>query len=75
MAKSAPQKLRQWRLRIGLSYDAAGERFGVSRQQWYRWETGENVPGAAAMIEIFREGIACPNDFYDLPDIRARNAA
>lgn len=50
-----------------MSQGAAAEWFGASRQQWWRWENGKEVPGPGYMIELHREGAASPNDFYELP--------
>tara|TARA_R110000868_G_scaffold32613_9_gene118720 strand:- start:337 stop:579 length:243 start_codon:yes stop_codon:yes gene_type:complete len=68
MTKRAPQKLKSWRTALDLTQAAAGELFGVTRQQWNRWENGLETPGAAYMIELHREGVCSPNDFFALPE-------
>lgn len=74
--KRAPGKLKAWQREQGLTDADAGAFFGVTRMTWMRWKSGTMIPGPAAMIEIYAQRIAEPNDFYDLPDLRvSRHAA
>ncbi|NYT42300.1 hypothetical protein HZY97_16125 [Sphingomonas sp. R-74633] len=66
--------LRLWQRERGYSDTDAGAHFGVTRQTWLRWKGGA-VPGPAHMIELFRDGVAQPNDFYDLPELVAPRKA
>jgi DNA-binding XRE family transcriptional regulator len=68
MAKQSHSKMQAWRREHRLTQAAAANIVGATRQQWWRWENGTEVPGAAYLIELHREGIASPNDFYDLPE-------
>lgn len=69
--------LRKWRVSNGLTLEAAAEQVGTSRQVWSDWERGRRRPSQSLMIEIYTltGGNVVPNDFYDLPDIRVRDAA
>lgn len=75
MAKQAPTRLKRWRMANGLTHEAAGARFGTTRMTWLRWESGLAVPGPGFMIELYSEGVAEPNDFYDLPALRVGQSA
>lgn len=67
MTKQSQSKLQKWRQTKGFTQGEAAGIIGASRQQWWRWENGLETPGPAYMIELHREGIASPNDFYELP--------
>lgn len=67
--KRAPVKLKAWQREQGLTDADAGAFFGVTRMTWMRWKSGTMIPGPGAMIEIYIQRIAEPNDFYDLPDL------
>lgn len=73
--KRAPFKLKTWQREQGLTDADAGAFFGTTRMTWMRWKSGDMVPGPAFMIELFVQGVAEPNDFYDLPDFRVSKAA
>lgn len=70
-------KLRNWRRLQGLSQAEAAEKLGVARRTWHQWEQGAIVPGPANMIELvtLTGGAVQPNDFYELPSLRAAQAA
>jgi transcriptional regulator with XRE-family HTH domain len=66
-------QIKAWRLEQGWSQIdlAAALRCDVSTI--HRYETGARVPEHAAMLRIYAitNGRVMPNDFYDLPDLRA----
>lgn len=69
--------LRDWRLRKGLTLAAAAQGVGAPDGSMVsKWERGEMIPGRAYMRAIYVEsaGQVQPNDFYDLPKLRARAA-
>lgn len=66
--KRSPMMLRLWQREKGFSDSEAGEHFGVTRQTWLRWKGGA-VPGPAHMIQLYVDGVAQPNDFYELPEL------
>lgn len=65
--KRASERLRDWREAQGLTQAEAGARFNTTRMTWHRWEAGEMLPNPAQLAALYREGVAEPNDFYDLP--------
>lgn len=73
--KAAPGKLKQWQRERALTDAEAGAHFGTTRMTWLRWKNGEMIPGPAFMVELYVECVAQPNDFYDLPALRADRKA
>lgn len=69
MTRTASNKLRQWRQGKGVSVSTAAAEIGVTRQTWYSWERGENVPSPQYMRRIIglAGGALSAADFYDLP--------
>ena len=43
------EKLKEARLRLGLSQQAMSAAMGVHRQTWVKWERGERTPDNAAL--------------------------
>lgn len=73
--KRAPRKLEIWQRQHGFTDAEAGAHFRTTRMTWLRWKRGEMVPSPNFMILLFVEGVAEPNDFYDLPENVTRRAA
>ncbi|MBI1796284.1 MAG: transcriptional regulator [Candidatus Eisenbacteria bacterium] len=48
------ERLRAKRLELGLSQEAVGRRFGVSRAAVHRWERGEVIPSSARRTRVTR---------------------
>ena len=73
MAKQSPSKLREFRKARDLTQQQAGALVGVSRRTWLIWETGKGKPDDEWMLRLYvlTEGWLTPNDFYDLPPLRA----
>lgn len=52
----SPQMIYDYRMRMGLSQEDAGELIGSSRQAWQKWENGErNMPKAIQYLLWFME--------------------
>lgn len=64
--KRSPMMLRLWQREKGFSDQEAADYFEVSRMTWQRWKKGI-VPAPPHVVALFCEGVAQPNDFYDLP--------
>ena len=45
-------RLKEYRLRAGLTVDQAAERIGVVFTTLYRWEAGENTPSMSKLEKI-----------------------
>ncbi len=73
--KRAPTKLKIWQQNQGFTDAEAGAHFCTTRMTWMRWKAGEMVPSPNFMLRLFIEGVAEPNDFYDLPDLGVRQDA
>lgn len=63
-------KLKEARLRLGLSQQAMSTAMGVHRQTWVKWERGERTPDNAALRLIealqFMFDLGCLADFVEL---------
>lgn len=46
--------LREWRLRQGISQEAAAARLGVAASTWGHWETGKRLPTPRLLL-LLRE--------------------
>ena len=82
MTKRSGSALRAWRLaqlRNGrrMTLEAAATMVGVTRSAWNDWEKGKRTPGQVLMRELYTltGGAVTPNDFYELPDLDAQEAA
>ena len=47
----APNRIREWRLRLGFTLDRLGEPLGVAGETIRKWETGKN---AVSVIDLER---------------------
>lgn len=68
-------KLAAWRKIKGWTQEQLAEQLGVSQPYVSLMERARepNIPGPGVMIEIYSlsDGMVQPNDFYDLPKLRA----
>lgn len=61
---SAGEKIKEYRIKAGLSQEALAERCGVSRQAVTKWEKGQSLPTAANLSRICRAVGADTDAFY-----------
>ena len=59
---------------IGLTQAEYGDRIGKSQQAIQRY-CDDRIPARDVMLRIYVDtnGMVTPNDFYNLPDLRAAN--
>jgi DNA-binding XRE family transcriptional regulator len=69
MTAPAQNKLRSWRAEAGKSVNEAAAEIGCTRQTWYSWESGQNIPSPDLMAKLvaMTGAAVTANDFYDLP--------
>jgi transcriptional regulator with XRE-family HTH domain len=72
-------RLVEWRKKMGWTQTELAQRLGVKQPYVSLMERAVDpaIPAAGVMIEIFdlTGGAVQPNDFYNLPDLTAREAA
>lgn len=68
MTAPAQNKLRAWRIGQNKSVNEAAAEIGCTRQTWYSWERGLNIPSPELMPKLvaMTGGTVTANDFYDL---------
>lgn len=66
-------KLADWRRRKNLTQQQLADELGCIVTTIARYETGLRRPDGPAMIRIYQltDGQVEPNDFYELPALRA----
>lgn len=47
-----PPRIKEERLRLGLSQAQAAEKTGVSREMWGRYERGDAIPGGEVLFSF-----------------------
>ncbi|MCJ8158835.1 helix-turn-helix domain-containing protein [Sphingomonas sp. LaA6.9] len=70
-------KLLEWRRSKGLTQQLVADGIDCVLSTVARYEKGLRTPDDATMVRIyvFTEGEVQPNDFYELPDLRAQRKA
>lgn len=68
MTHPAQNKLRAWRAAQEKSVNDAAAEIGCTRQTWYSWESGSNIPSPDFMARLVKltDGAVTANDFYAL---------
>lgn len=57
-------KIKEYRIKAGLSQEALAERCGVSRQAVTKWEKGRSLPTAANLVKLCRAVGVDTDTFY-----------
>jgi transcriptional regulator with XRE-family HTH domain len=55
--KTLPEKIKQTRLRLGITAEELGELLGVAKNTIARWERGAMPPGSSKLIELALEAL------------------